>query len=236
MSETLPEHVTNGITPPSLPGDEIASSDGACLSNQDRRKAAAGYSVFFGEGDERNVSAPVVGDKQTNNVGELMGVITAFERATPGRRLSINTDSQYVVRGLVGMDGQRAWHVDWVRRGWRKASGGAVANVELWKRLIGLAITRDFRLVWVKGHSTHAGNVAADKLAQNGAKASRAKRQRDGADEPVNEPRKRPAPQTSLPEMFMSAIRRGADTTMSAWLRGYETHERAEGRDPDKKK
>lgn len=47
---------------------DIVYVDGSCFSNGKGDKARAGYSVFFGENDPRNVSEPITGDKHTNNV------------------------------------------------------------------------------------------------------------------------------------------------------------------------
>jgi ribonuclease HI len=44
----------------------------------------------------RNVAK---GDKHTNNVGELMGVITALELANKEKNLTVFTDSEYVIKG-----------------------------------------------------------------------------------------------------------------------------------------
>ena len=51
-------------------------TDGAC-SNNGQLNAKAGFGVYFGENDSRNISKRVIG-KQTNNVAELSAIIEVF--------------------------------------------------------------------------------------------------------------------------------------------------------------
>ena len=49
-------------------------TDGSC-SNNGRKNAKAGFGVYFGENDPRNVSKRVPGElRQTNNVGEILEI------------------------------------------------------------------------------------------------------------------------------------------------------------------
>ena len=60
-----------------VPEPLIVYTDGSCLGNG-RSGAKAGYGVYFGRDDARNEWKRVTGP-QTNNRGELMGVIRALE-------------------------------------------------------------------------------------------------------------------------------------------------------------
>ena len=51
-------------------------TDGAC-SNNGKLNAKAGFGVYFGKNDSRNISKRVIG-KQTNNVAELLAIIEVF--------------------------------------------------------------------------------------------------------------------------------------------------------------
>ena len=51
-------------------------TDGAC-SNNGKSNAKAGYGVYFGENDPRNISKRVIG-RQTNNTAELTAIIEVF--------------------------------------------------------------------------------------------------------------------------------------------------------------
>jgi len=75
-------------------------TDGACVNNG-KADARAGYGIFFGEQDDRNVSERYKGP-QTNNVAELLAIIRAltilkYEIET-GRRVNIYSDSRYAIR------------------------------------------------------------------------------------------------------------------------------------------
>lgn len=153
--------------------EEVVYTDGSCFNNGDRSRACAGYSVFFGEGDARNLSMPVSGDKHTNQVGELAAVYEALRRADPSRRLLIVSDSKYVINGLVGENGQEPWHKRWLRNNWRTAAKKPVANRELWEALIAISKKRTFRMKWQRGHAGSRGNERADAMAKAGARFAR---------------------------------------------------------------
>ena len=54
----------------------VVYTDGACVNNG-KPDARAGYGVYFGKGDERNVSERYKGP-QTNNVAEILAIIRAL--------------------------------------------------------------------------------------------------------------------------------------------------------------
>jgi len=76
-----------------------AYTDGACSSNG-FLGAKAGYGIYFGENDPRNVSKRVEG-KQTNNVAELTAIIEAYkiiEQEKEKNNYCIVSDSKYAIR------------------------------------------------------------------------------------------------------------------------------------------
>lgn len=77
--------------------DVVVYTDGACRKNG-KAGAVAGYGIYFGENDARNVSSRLVG-KATNNIAELTAVVKAIELLKPdlgsGKRCGIYTDSTY---------------------------------------------------------------------------------------------------------------------------------------------
>ena len=81
--------------------------------------------------------------------------------------LLVYCDSTYVINSIT------KWMPNWKRRGWRKGDGRAVLNVEIMKALDEAMRGRRVKFEWVKGHSGHELNEAADRLA-NGAAASSA--------------------------------------------------------------
>ncbi|MCU1509217.1 MAG: ribonuclease [Glaciihabitans sp.] len=102
----------------------------------------------------------------TNNQGELMAVLQLL-RATEhlDEDLLILCDSQYVINCVS------KWMPGWKRKGWRKADGKPVLNVELLKEIDEAIVGRRFRFEWVKGHIGHELNEAADARARAAAEA-----------------------------------------------------------------
>ena len=73
-------------------------TDGSC-SNNGRTNAKAGFGVYFGENDPRNVSKLVPSEsRQTNNVGEIMAIIEVFsvlkDEISSGKTIEIYSDSK----------------------------------------------------------------------------------------------------------------------------------------------
>ncbi|GAQ02324.1 RNase HI [Companilactobacillus farciminis] len=100
----------------------------------------------------------------TNNRMEIMALIQSIIRLND---LKINQqnaifvlDSQYVLNAIT-----KNWLNGWKRRGFKKADGGALANVELWKQLDQLLPTVPKKTFeWTKGHATNVGNNRVDEL------------------------------------------------------------------------
>jgi ribonuclease HI len=95
----------------------------------------------------------------TNNRMELMAAIAALEHLKRGCDISLTTDSVYVKQGIT------EWIANWKRRNWRNTSNKPVMNMDLWQRLDQAASRHKIQWRWVKGHSGHAENERADKLA-----------------------------------------------------------------------
>ncbi|QNE46507.1 ribonuclease HI [Glaciihabitans sp. INWT7] len=97
----------------------------------------------------------------TNNQAELTAVLQ-FLRATShlDDDLLILCDSQYVINCVT------KWMPGWKRKGWRKADGKPVMNVELLQEIDAELPGRRYRFEWVKGHANHPLNEAADSRAR----------------------------------------------------------------------
>jgi ribonuclease HI len=96
-----------------------------------------------------------------------MAVLDLF-RATahlPDEDLRVLCDSQYVINSIT------KWMPGWKRKGWRKADGKPVLNVELLKELDREIAGRKYTFEWVKGHAGHDLNEAADERARAAATA-----------------------------------------------------------------
>jgi ribonuclease HI len=168
-----------------------AAADGSALGNP----GPAGWAWYI---DEDNWAAG--GWKHaTNNQGELKAVLELF-RATAhvDDDLLVLCDSQYVINSVT------KWMRGWKAKGWRKADGKAVMNLDLLKEIDEALVGRNYRFEWVKGHANHPLNEAADARARAVSEAY----QRGGAIPtgpgfvaggavPVTAPVKAPAPITT---------------------------------------
>lgn len=74
--------------------------------------------------------------------------------------LRILCDSQYVINCIT------KWMPGWKRKGWRKADGKPVLNVELLQGIDAAIKGRHYSFEWVKGHAGHELNEAADVRAR----------------------------------------------------------------------
>eukprot|EP01139_Manchomonas_bermudensis_P002291 Amastigsp_a4248_16.p1 type:complete len:231 gc:universal Amastigsp_a4248_16:107-799(+) len=140
-------------------------TDGSCFGNGSRG-AVAGYGVWFGSGDPRNISEPLDGPA-TNNRAELMAVVRAIQ-AVPASvaKLHIHLDSSYVRQGIT------AWIQKWRRNNWRTVDGEPVKNQDLWQTLDAVVNARRSGIAfhYIEAHAGHEGNEGADALAKAGAR------------------------------------------------------------------
>ncbi len=135
-------------------------TDGACKGNPG--PGGWGALLRFGE-HEKELKG---GERDTtNNRMELMAVIQALEVLQRPCDVVLTVDSRYV------RDGVERWMPRWKRNGWMTAERKPVKNQDLWQRLdLALSGHRvDWR--WIKGHSGHAENERADRLANGGIPA-----------------------------------------------------------------
>lgn len=95
----------------------------------------------------------------TNNRMELQAAISALADLSEPRTVDLYTDSQYVRQGIT------SWLAGWRGRGWRRRDGGAVRNVDLWRRLEALSRRHRIRWHWVRGHAGNEWNERVDALA-----------------------------------------------------------------------
>ena len=129
--------------------------DGACSGNP----GPGGFGAILRAGNKmRELSG---GEKETtNNRMEMTAAITALEALSRPCRVTVTTDSQYLVKGM------KEWLHGWIRKGWLNSKKEPVLNRDLWERLNALAAVHEIEWRWVKGHDGHAENERCDELAR----------------------------------------------------------------------
>ncbi|KAI9877275.1 MAG: hypothetical protein M1830_004358 [Pleopsidium flavum] len=143
-------------------------TDGSSLRNG-AAGARGGVGVYFGPDDDRNVSEPLLGSRQTNQRAELTAMSRALEISPRHRDVTIFTDSKYSI------DCVTLWYINWRRNGWQTSTKKPVENKDIIENILSKIEERNaFRVKtffeWIKGHANQPGNVEADKLAQDGAR------------------------------------------------------------------
>ena len=132
-------------------------TDGSCLGNP----GPGGYGAVLVCGEREKELSGGFGPT-TNNRMELLAAIEGLAALTLPCKVTLYSDSQYVVRAM-----RQGWALGWRNNGWRRGRSGkhAAANPDLWERLLGLCEDHEVEFVWVKGHSGHPMNERCDRLA-----------------------------------------------------------------------
>lgn len=142
-------------------------TDGGCRGNTRGADNIGAWAFVVYNSSNDNIGSKSAATRfTTNNEMEMTAVYQALQwsNKNPGRPMTIYTDSTYTKSGC------ESWVWGWERKGWVKADGGEIQNLDLWKLII--EELRKYRLnhgeiptfVKVKGHSGNEGNEAADNL------------------------------------------------------------------------
>jgi len=145
--------------------DYYVYTDGSCIHNG-KPNAKAGYGIYFGENDERNVSKRIEeGGKQTNNIAELTAIVEAYkiiqEDLKKGKTVGIVSDSVYSLRCITSY-GEKCNKNDWKED---------IPNKELVKYAYQLfKEEKNIEFIHIKAHTNKTdnhslGNEKADLLA-----------------------------------------------------------------------
>jgi ribonuclease HI len=129
--------------------------DGACSGNP----GPGGYGAILRYGGSEKEISGAAADT-TNNRMEMTAVIEALRQLTRPCRVSITTDSQYVVKGMT------EWIAGWQRKGWVNSKKEPVLNRDLWEQLLEQSRNHIIEWKWVRGHAGHPENERCDQLAR----------------------------------------------------------------------
>ena len=137
-------------------------TDGGCLGNP----GPGGYGVVLLHGSSRKEQSQGF-RRTTNNRMELLAAIAGLEALKQPCRVTLFSDSQYLVNAM-----QKGWADRWRRNGWRRNKQETALNPDLWERLLGLCEIHRVRFEWVRGHAGTPENERCDELAQAAARGA----------------------------------------------------------------
>ncbi len=130
-------------------------TDGACSGNPGPGGWAA---ILCYKGQEKVLSG---GEKETtNNRMELTAALKALEVLKEPCRVTLKSDSRYLVDAVT-----KGWAKGWRAKGWMRNAKEPAKNPELWEALLQQLEKHEVQFVWVKGHAEDPYNDRCDRLA-----------------------------------------------------------------------
>ncbi len=135
-------------------------TDGACLGNP----GPGGYGVILLYGDRRK---EISGGFRltTNNRMEILAAILGLEALREKCRVTLYSDSQYLVNAMR-MD----WAARWRANNWMRNKREKALNPDLWERLLSCTESLEVEFRWLRGHAGDPENERCDQLAMAAAK------------------------------------------------------------------
>ena len=134
-------------------------TDGACIGNP----GPGGYGVvLIREENRREFSGGF--RHTTNNRMELMGPIKALDALNQSCRVTLHSDSKYVVDAI-----EKGWARRWRDNGWMRNKRQRAVNPDLWGTLLDLCDKHEVEFRWVRGHAHDPDNERCDQLANQAA-------------------------------------------------------------------
>ncbi len=138
-------------------------ADGSFVS----KTGLSGFGGFIltPSGERKTFSASFNGG--SNNLMELLAVTEGLKQLRTKDEIQINTDSRFVIRGLV------QWIHFWRHNNWQTAYGKKVKFDAEWQRIDELCKNKLIEFRWIKGHSGdekqsfchHLAKISATSLA-----------------------------------------------------------------------
>ena len=130
-------------------------TDGACKRNP----GPGGYGVVLIDGEHRRELSGGY-RRTTNNRMELMGPIRGLAALSQSCRVTLYSDSRYVVNGI-----EKGWAKRWRAKEWMRNKQEGAINPDLWGKLLDLCEIHEVEFRWVKGHTGNRENERCDRLA-----------------------------------------------------------------------
>ena len=140
----------------------VIYTDGSAIGNP----GPGGYGVVMLMGDHRKELSGGF-RHTTNNRMEILACIMALEALNRPCRVTLHSDSRYVVDAV-----SKGWAHKWRTNGWMRNKRERALNPDLWERLLQAVQQHEVDFRWVRGHAGVAENERADQLAVAAAQGS----------------------------------------------------------------
>jgi len=138
-----------------LKKEVLIYTDGACSGNP----GPGGWGAILVYKDiEKELSGGEC--ETTNNRMELSAVISALKVLKEPCKVTITSDSKYVVDSI-----EKGWARSWQKNGWKNSRKETPPNTDLWQELLILLEMHDVKFNWIRGHAGHSYNERCDRLA-----------------------------------------------------------------------
>jgi ribonuclease HI len=135
-------------------------TDGACIGNP----GPGGYGVVLLYGEHRRELSGGY-RKTTNNRMEILAAIVGLETLKYRCRVTLHSDSEYLVKAI-----EEGWAKRWRGNDWRRNKRERALNPDLWGRLLDLCDSHEVEFKWVRGHAGIPENERCDQLATQAAR------------------------------------------------------------------
>ncbi len=131
-------------------------TDGACLGNP----GPGGYGVvLLYDAHRKELSGGF--RLTTNNRMEIMAAVVGLTALKTRCRVTLYSDSQYVINAMT-----QGWVERWRANGWKRNRRDQALNPDLWEQLLQLCRRHEVNFVWVRGHNENPENERCDELAR----------------------------------------------------------------------
>lgn len=131
-------------------------ADGSCTVETGQ----SGFGGFIETPDGKRKTFKASLNGGSNNLMELLAVTEGLKQLKTVSQIRINTDSRFVIRGLV------QWVHFWKHNNWQTAYGQKVKFAQVWQEIDALCADKFIEFRWIKGHSGHEEQSICHDLAK----------------------------------------------------------------------
>jgi ribonuclease HI len=133
----------------------VIYTDGACLGNP----GPGGYAaIVLAEGKRQELSGGF--RLTTNNRMELLAAIKGLQWLKKPSRVTLFSDSQYLVKNY-----NEGGVARWKSKGWMRDRKNPAKNKDLWEEILHLTSIHEVTFRWVEGHAGNTENERCDRLS-----------------------------------------------------------------------